>query len=74
MSLIAFIVVVRQKYKRLEDDWVAVINQNEVLSAEYQYKVNRNRTSWNSSRTTCQNWGGDLAVYGIQDFESRKYD
>ena len=51
-------------YLELEDGWVAPGNG-------YQYKVNLNSSTWDESRSVCQGWGGDLIVYGFQDFSTK---
>ena len=55
------------RHKVLSDGWVAMFNG-------YQYKLTPKAQMWNESRTVCQAMGGDLAVYGIQDMESRRFE
>ena len=38
----------------------------------YTYQLTPGRQSWQQSREFCQNWGGDLAVYGVKTLENRK--
>ena len=38
----------------------------------YIYELTPGRQSWQESRQYCQNWGGDLAVYGVKTLENRK--
>ena len=38
----------------------------------YIYQLTPNSQSWNKSRQYCQNWGGDLAVYGVKTRENRR--
>ena len=52
-------------YKHLGDGWVTIFNG-------YQYKKTPRAQSWEASRSTCQSWGGDLAVYGVQGLGSRR--
>jgi len=53
-------------YVELDDGWIAPFNG-------YQYKRTPRSQTWEESRRTCQNWGGDLAVFGIRDFGTRTY-
>ena len=39
----------------------------------YQYKITPQGQSWEESQSICKRWGGDLAVYGVQNMESRRY-
>ena len=52
-------------YKNLSDGWVTLFNG-------YQYKPTSGKLTWNQSRKFCQNWGSDLAVYGIQNMKARQ--
>ena len=54
-----------QGYQILSDGWVTLFNG-------YQYKFTLDDKTWNDSRTTCRKWGGDLAVYGIQNMDARR--
>ena len=38
----------------------------------YIYHLTPDDQSWQESRQYCQNWGGDLAVYGVKTLENRK--
>ena len=38
----------------------------------YIYELTPHHQSWQESRRYCQNWGGDLAVYGVKTLENRK--
>ena len=38
----------------------------------YIYQPTPRKQSWRRSREFCQNWGGDLAVFGVQSLENRK--
>ena len=38
----------------------------------YVYQLTPGRQSWQKSQQYCQNWGGNLAVYGVQSMENRK--
>ena len=38
----------------------------------YVYQLTPNSQSWQRSQQYCLNWGGDLAVYGVQSLENRK--
>ena len=55
-------------YIALEDGWIRLSP-----STGYQYKNTQTAQTWNKSRETCQNMGGDLIVYGIQETKIRKY-
>ena len=48
------------------------VASNVLLIPPYVYKLVPNRLTWQESRRVCQNWGGDLAVYGVKTFENRK--
>ena len=52
-------------YKNLGNGWVTIFNR-------YQYKRTPERQSWEASQSICRSWGGNLAVYGVQDMGSRK--
>lgn len=52
------------RHKVLDDGWIAMFNG-------FQYKLVYPAGNWTESRATCQELGGDLAVFGIQDMESR---
>ena len=38
----------------------------------YVYQLTPGCQSWNESRQYCQNWRGDLAVYGVKTMQNRK--
>ena len=38
----------------------------------YIYQLTPGRQSWQRSQQYCENWGGNLAVYGVQSLENRK--
>ena len=38
----------------------------------YIYQLTPGTQSWQKSQEFCQNWGGDLAVYGVKSLENRK--
>ena len=48
------------------------VASNVLLFPPYVYKLVPNRLTWQESRRVCQNWGGDLAVYGVKTFRNRK--
>ena len=48
------------------------VASNVLLFPPYVYKLVPNLLSWQESRRVCQNWGGDLAVYGVKTLENRK--
>ena len=38
----------------------------------YIYQLTPGRQSWQRSQQYCENWGGNLAVYGVQSLDNRK--
>ena len=38
----------------------------------YVYQLTPKSQSWQESREVCQNWGGDLAVYGVKTLKDKK--
>jgi len=40
----------------MDDGWIAPFNG-------YQYKITPNKTSWDTTRSLCQNWDGDIIVH-----------
>ena len=55
-----FTAIVQRGYMELDDGWITPLNG-------YQYKATPNSQTLDQGRTICQNWGGDLIVYGFQD-------
>ena len=51
-------------YAVIKDAWIAPFNG-------YRYKLYPAQLKWDKSRAVCQNWGGDLAVYGIRNLAAR---
>ena len=51
-------------YSNLNDQWIAPFNG-------YQYKITESTHSWEESRRICQDWGGEMVVYGVRDFQMR---
>ena len=56
--------LMQQGYVELEDGWIAPGNG-------YQYKADLTNSTWEECRSICQGWGGDLIVYGFQDFSTK---
>ena len=59
-----FSAVIRRGFLQLDDGWISPLDG-------FQYKSIANGQSWQSSRSKCQEIGGDLATHGIQDWETR---
>ena len=38
----------------------------------YIYKLTSSKRSWQQGQQSCQDWGGDLAVYGVKTLENRR--
>ncbi|XP_076825901.1 perlucin-like protein isoform X2 [Clavelina lepadiformis] len=57
--------------KALHDPkWFSVVDSGNP-NVVYQYQLTTTANSWHDSRYICQSKGGDLAVHGMKDYETR---